>query len=1239
MPEEKKKESFTFSDKIKNSKTVSKSFAGRVPSKIGSDGKPRQTLFERTKRDAPFFVAALVALLLLPFLYKYSGHVEDDVPMITPGYEDSMVNPDRSGFDFSADPEGQISQLSGRDSMDLIVGFGKRRSEEESDDSLADFYRNGMSDSSTASAASYRRSDMDEEENTTNIYKYRKQAAPQTRAAFRRAATSIGNLKPGGMNRSGGGLRVMPWGGGLKSAANRVRNAGPRNSTKPVSLQPLQAAGKPSRSYFGQGAAAEARRSKDAMSKGNAMQALMDAQMKPVEPGRVGGVMGGDFGGPGGGNGNLHREFAFNGKEPWWWDLMKTREQMRWQKIFEYQWGWVDWATKIVQNLFGKLLSCWITGTDDWSVDHWFGGNAGDGGKKECCGLNADKFHAVSGLEGKPFDKINCEQNIGLIEDRRKKECDTKWVDTTGVSGLTRRQKKLDCFGGLNARLTEVSACRDLKRNYMYQVDKHGIAKSRNWNVYHYVVARNYVPEVSKELIQVAQLQNGELKENQKATYNYLCTEDSDSFQIGAERDHGVGASGRPEAFTKANANAEKGKEKANDSKYDKVARSQRDWKENQGLADMRQLNPEEEQHACVIYVARGDTFNYKLFQESIVRDYEELLHKQNPDWDSETLKAQARKAFTQLDLMFVDSVATKDALGRFDERDFRAPLPMVYWRFYDTYIRHKGSTTRKVGGKDNVDNRKLREKWVDYVEPDEECWFDDTVAINCEDAENVAEAKATVTFKQGYKGQGKGLEADPKAVTVTAEYTPLAKGSVLGKVEQKMVEPQKVEGYPNVSAYYFKHVIKKEEARATRQELPKDEAGRILWTLYRNGRVVGAVQCELNMSGDGGTSSRVEDVTCKTIDDSAECCARYGGSTRKWDGKKCALKSGEEQQQQSNNSGNSQTNGSGNSQASNKSNRSQDSSVRLASRLTWIPKDVTSRNLVERDRETDERDFTGKRLIDGKDEEHCADDMGIEIIETPTATKFVNDVIAEYNRRNPNTPMALTTEYPRMAEFVDALNIAKAYGIEKVPMDGVCLMARHVVRRSADPHSTTLRWGNNEKFYNELGAYLAYVHEDSVYYPAKYYQERGNCDKRFMAIQEGECVPNGELGSNRKWNFTNYGWAGKTKSYTDSLNDKKVGIGTSYPLAALAQGQKVLPAKCKKACTKERETYDRMFKHLLRGQCPTGDMEVEKALSYIKDGVCKNGLYTKPWGSPGNKDGTVPAGDINSGNTQVVGQ
>ena len=137
MPEEKKKESFTFSDKIKNSKPIaSKSFANRISSKIGSNGKPKKTLFERTKRDAPFFIAALIALLLLPFLYKYSGQVNEEV-MVTPGSEESIFDPERYGFDtVTGDPDGQVALFSGRDPLSwIITGSKSTQPEEDSYDS------------------------------------------------------------------------------------------------------------------------------------------------------------------------------------------------------------------------------------------------------------------------------------------------------------------------------------------------------------------------------------------------------------------------------------------------------------------------------------------------------------------------------------------------------------------------------------------------------------------------------------------------------------------------------------------------------------------------------------------------------------------------------------------------------------------------------------------------------------------------------------------------------------------------------------------------------------------------------------------------------------------------------------------------------------------------------------------------------------------------------------------------
>lgn len=494
MPEEKKenkavqKDSFTFSDKIKNSKpAASKSFANRISSKIGSDGKPKKTLFERTKRDAPFFIAAIVALLLLPFLYKYSGSVAEEPSMVTPAVEDTQFDPNRSGFDGIGDPEGQIAQLSGRDSMDLIVGFGNKK-EEVSDDIpyRNDLDRSGLDDSFSSSNNSTER-------NETNVYKYRKQAAPATRAAFQK--TNINPLRSAGLNsRSGGKLGVGMWGGGLKTAANKVKAEGPRTSPKPVSLQPLQAAGKPSRSYFGQGAAAEARRSKDAMSKANAMQALMDAQMKPIEPGKIGGIGGGDFGGPGGGNGNLDRKFAFNGKEPWWWDMMKKRSQMEWEAKFNRRWDWIKWADKLAQNIFGGILNCLITGEDDGAMGSMFGVKAGSGKHATCAKLDAETFEKRFNM---PLTKDNCR---AAFYDLYKKDGIDPWDGGDyAEASLGFLGKRLDCLSnGLGASwnrwrskdmgsLSEANACQSFAMDRIYRADFTS-SKNKDWSVYHYVV-------------------------------------------------------------------------------------------------------------------------------------------------------------------------------------------------------------------------------------------------------------------------------------------------------------------------------------------------------------------------------------------------------------------------------------------------------------------------------------------------------------------------------------------------------------------------------------------------------------------------------------------------------------------------------------------------------------------------------------------------------------------------------
>lgn len=488
------KDSFTFSDKIKNSKPMgSKSFANRVSSKIGSDGKPRQTLFERTRRDAPFFIAALVALLLLPFLYKYSGQVSEE-PMVTPGSEESVFDPERYGFDTATgNPDGQIAQFAGRDSLSLIkMGDDTSATDEVTNDYIPSHDGYDASQESSTST--------EVEENNTNIYK--RAAAPATRAAFRRAATKINPLSSAGLTSRGGSrLGVGMWGGGMKTAARKVGASGPRNSPKPVSLQPLQAAGKPSRTSFGSGSAAEARRSKDAMSKANAMQALMDAQMKPVQPGKIGGLGGGSFG-PGGGKGNLDRKFTYNGKEPWWWDMMKTRSQKEWEAKFNRKWDWIKWKDKMLQGFLNGIFSCLATGTDDWSMGKMFGAEADAGKEPTCCGVKQANWEGFAGV-GVPFDPKTCK---GFKKKPEYKDaCASGWDDgNKNKVTMGPIAQRVDClsngfgasfskmwsklFGKNKGTFAEIGDCNTFAKDGLYTADFASTKNDGKWTVFHYVV-------------------------------------------------------------------------------------------------------------------------------------------------------------------------------------------------------------------------------------------------------------------------------------------------------------------------------------------------------------------------------------------------------------------------------------------------------------------------------------------------------------------------------------------------------------------------------------------------------------------------------------------------------------------------------------------------------------------------------------------------------------------------------
>lgn len=489
------KDSFTFSDKIKNSKPMgSKSFANRVSSKIGSDGKPRQTLFERTRRDAPFFIAALVALLLLPFLYKYSGQVSEE-PMVTPGSEESVFDPERYGFDTATgNPDGQIAQFAGRDSLSLIkMGDDTSATDEVTNDYIPSHDGYDASQESSTST--------EVEENNTNIYK--RAAAPATRAAFRRAATKINPLSSAGLTSRGGSrLGVGMWGGGMKTAARKVGASGPRNSPKPVSLQPLQAAGKPSRTSFGNGSAAEARRSKDAMSKANAMQALMDAQMKPVQPGKIGGLGGGSFG-PGGGKGNLDRKFTYNGKEPWWWNMMKTRSQKEWEAKFNRKWDWIKWKDNLLKTWLAGAFNCLVTGDEDGAMGKVFGAAKGAGNADKCGKYTAESWAKCERCRS--FGEFGKDACHGLFNYTGADGQKDPWSGGNQNSeSLGFFSQRIDClsnglggafgkmwnklFGKNKGTFAEAGDCNTFAKDGIYTADFDSTKNDGKWTVFHYVV-------------------------------------------------------------------------------------------------------------------------------------------------------------------------------------------------------------------------------------------------------------------------------------------------------------------------------------------------------------------------------------------------------------------------------------------------------------------------------------------------------------------------------------------------------------------------------------------------------------------------------------------------------------------------------------------------------------------------------------------------------------------------------
>ncbi len=1211
MPEEKKKDSFTFSDKIKNSKPVpSKSFANRISSKIGSDGKPKKTLFERTRRDAPFFIAALVALLLLPFLYKYSGQVSEE-PVVLPGSEESIFDPERYGFDTATgDPDGQIEQLAGRDPLSLIKGFGSQ--DENTADARYDqpVDRSGLSDDDSYNSSTV-------EENNTNIYK--RQAAPATRAAFRRAATKIGTLGSAGMaGRSGGKLGVGMWGGNLKSAAKKVGSSAPRTSPKPVSLQPLQAAGKPSRSYFGQGAAAEARRSKDAMSKANAMQALRDAAMKPVEPGKIGGLGGGAFG-PGGGNGKLDRHFTWNGKEPWWWDMMKKRSQMEWEKKFNRHWNWIEWGDKLAQNILGGILNCLITGKDDGGMGKLFGTVAGAGDDDKCGKMTQKDWDTCPECQkyGAKMTKAACQTLFGYTPGDKNKVDPWKGGDKANAD-LNFFQARWDCLTeGFGKRSKKLSEQGDVKGN-CYGLMTSGVytasyssQKGEDRKYFSYVVG---IP--TNKLVAYYKMQPTEQRKQwvvgavvPGTTLNLNLLKDRKSFvplfvESVAVKPKKVNNDGskvetkKDAASALTDASTKKGK---NAMTYDALIAT---------LAD-----------GGVFYDTRNDIAADSDTATEGTATFSLKGGKKGKDWivggrcqvpfarvtceDTALTGPKGKEIYPFAHIQFAKGVADNEEFYKTLAPKFKIVYKVLQGNDYGKTLKNDHETGVYV-----IQHNTIK--------PYTESWFKGS------EANGGSERGGWVTRNRTAKNTGN-------------TYQVIAAG-------EKALVKEKEGGNRDASRVIKWEIYQCDNAAIAGDDLKDGGCDNGVWTNYdKDGNVVSTegqklpgvvlstAVCEYGRSGDDedGTSTSVEEPKCQSRDESPECCEELGQGQYEWKGGKCEPKKMEE--------GGGRLPGSPNPSL-NPPAPGKDL-VSLAPVIEWVPKRFDDRQSVVQGSDLGGGSFGPGKLIPGAtDEQHCGAASSNRVVQTESAKQFVNQVVAAYNAKKAGAQqMAEVVAYPTLGEVVDSLNIASQVGVTTAPKEVVCQVARTMAGISRDPHAQNATWktksGETRYFHNELGAYLAYVHPEAAFYPAKYYEESGNCDKRFLALSESGCrtlLP--EVKDKKQYHHSNYAWNGNTRAYLQSLKPEM----KKYPLKALAEGISFNPGACKEGCGPQRRQYTKSMASLLQGQCPTGDMNVADALAYVT-AACTNGLNYKPYGAAGSRRGNSRDRSGSSGNNRQV--
>lgn len=1157
---ENKKDSFTFSDKIKNSKPAFNPFSKRASSKIGANGKPKKTIFERTKRDAPFFVAAAAALLMLPFLYKYSGNIEDGGMLVPPGSEDTIFDPERFGFDPSVeDPTGQIAQYTGRDSFDLIKGWGSDEEPAADDSEVVDWrVQDGL----------------DDNWNSTPSAPARSYAPAATRAAFQRTPTKINELGSASLNLRGGGGSTGRFGGAnLKAAARQDSSGGPRQGIKPVSLQPLRAADSPSRSYFGQGGAAQARASRDAMGKSNALQALSDAMFDPVRAGGVrgGGLGSGAFGTPGGGA-QINHTLDYKGITPWWWDMMKERSQKAWEwKYFLWRKNLVEPLVRALADLAVGLGCCLATGSDDCSMGRFLGVKGGTKEESKCCGISEKSFKDQHPNLG--WSKKACEDwaKAEYSEAKWKEMCPSGFEEgreagrDLGIVGV-----RIDClsngiFGsdaGKNgpAQLKDRFNCEAVDTTHNFELQTAG--KASKWHTYHLVVAKNYAPfEGGKN----------------------LC--DAPLINYNKQSGSGIG-----------NNEAKRGEREIKE-KRDHFYRSQGASERGMGLVK------ENMNDGCVIYVAEGDVFDWDNFQVQVKNLLKQMYPKKT--------QAEYDKAFANIRLYFIEGLALKDTLSKGLWTMPIPRLPMTYVDFETNFILRKGNGSAETTKKFKDEERHYADVQVGVDGSSRttlandgkenairtQCAFSD-FQIKAVTIEEPSTLEAVLTFNPNVYGQ------NSEKLKVTMEVYDTNNTKLFARdIPQDL---RTAEGDGRVAIAY--HPTAEEIALMTPANADEEKQVDVRWTASfgekeshdNTGYAKMEPPEEHPVIDDGGTevgnldvegsattfAYRLKDIPSNPSDRqklaSAKLTIPATDGTMAKASDEARRRATEQAMQEVENGGN----------------------VLAGAAL-----------------------YTDQRIT------QCFPSGGDNIVvKSDQAQAFMTMVQKAYNQKHSDNPIAYTRAYPSIANLADATNIAIKEGISQaIPKAAVCQLGRIVSTIGKDKTMVSSFGGYTnvnknkygQEYNNTFGAFATYIGWESARYPSPMATDSSYPVKRFGNGLNPRFYGYNPPLTSYEYHYGNYTQSGDmSRTFQEDLNKRSqtAGDGDIFPLKelSLVKNASWVSSKTPEADDQNREIYWQAYSPLFReaNGCDitygSETMSAKEALRYLEM-VCRTGLSNKP--------------------------